>query len=397
MLWRLGCERFERHMTTRSSRLRPCNVVAWGLWLLAVSLSGCASIQRPVFAPEAIAETNDAAFPGVRFPADKPPVFAGATVSGTNLDYTVLALSGGGADGAFGVGLLAGWSQSRGRPSFDVVTGVSTGALIAPFAFLGSARNEQLRELYTGPHLSKLLKQGSAIRLLRGPSIYKNTALKSEIAKYITDELLTAIADEHRGGRRLFVATSNLDAQQMVIWDLGAIAACETLASKDLFREILLAAASIPIAFDPVAVRSDIGPSEFVESHSDANIFAHFYAGDELFPVEDCKTARRKCSLYVIAHSKIVAEPETVKWKAATIGRRALQTLLKANLRAQLSATATAAKANNVAFQLAYLDVPFPSASPIKFDVAYMKRLYEIGFAQGQNAQSWSITLPPSR
>lgn len=363
----------------------------------AANLSGCSSIQRPFFSPEIIAETNDTAFRAFRFPADKPPIFAGGTTGDTRLDYTVLALSGGGADGAFGAGLLAGWTRSGRRPSFDVVTGVSTGALMAPFAFLGSSQDDQLRELYTGPHLAKLLAQGSAFRLLRGASVYKNKRLKSEIAKNISDELLAAIAAEHLGGRRLFVATANLDAQQMVIWDLGALASVGTQESKNLIRQILLAAASIPLAFDPVAVQTDVGSSDFLESHSDANIFAHFYSGEELFPGEDCKAERRKCKLYVIAHNKIIAEPETVKWKAAAVARRSIQTLLKANLRSQLSATAQTAKSNNIAFELAYLDVPFPSASPIEFDIPYMERLYAIGLAQGESEAIWQSALPRSR
>jgi predicted acylesterase/phospholipase RssA len=394
---RRACERLVRPMANRLSGLQPRSVITACLCIFAVILPGCASIQRPVFAPESIADTNDGAFPGIRFPTDKPPLFVGATTTGSDPNYTVLALSGGGADGAFGVGLLAGWSKSTHRQRFDVVTGVSTGALIAPFAFLGSAKDEQLRVLYTGPHLTKLLKQGSAIRLLRGPSVYRSDALKSEIAKYVTNELVAAIATEHRLGRKLFVATSNIDAQQMVIWDLGALASIGTPESKELFRQILLAAVSIPLAFDPVAIRADNTHDSILESHADANIFAHFYTGDELFPTEDCKAVRRRCSLYVVIHGKVIAEPETVKWKAAAIGRRAIQTLLKANLRTRLQVTAQSAKANNVTFNLAYLDVPFPSVSPVKFDIGYMQRLYAIGAAQGARPDSWRREPPPSR
>jgi predicted patatin/cPLA2 family phospholipase len=366
--------------------------------VMVVSLSACASLQRPVIAPEAIAQTNDTAFAQFRFPADKPPTFAGSfTTEGNNQDYTVLALSGGGADGAFGVGLLAGWAKSARRPNFDVVTGVSTGALIAPFAFLGSARDEHLRELYTGPHLAKLLKKGSAIRLLRGPSVYSSDALRSEIAKHVTDELVAAIATEHRNGRRLYVATSNLDAQQMLIWDLGMLAATGTSESKDLIRQILLAAVSIPLAFDPVAIRT-VGDDNFLsEAHSDANIFAHYYAGDELFPIEECRALRRKCELYVVIHGKIIAEPETVKWSTLAIGRRVLQTLLKASLRTQLTVTEQSTRSNNIAFRFAYLDVPFPSASPVEFDASYMKRLYEIGKSQGERPEIWESEVPKVR
>jgi hypothetical protein len=381
----------------RAFSIIPRRVAVIMLACVAVGLSGCASIQRPSLAPEMIAEAKNAAFPGLRFSADDPPAFVGATIDIGRPEYTVLALSGGGADGAFGVGLLSGLTASGRRPEYDVVTGVSTGALIAPFAFLGASRDTQSRDLYTGPHLAKLLRQGSPVRLLRGPSIYKNKELKSEIAKNITDDLLAAIANEHLRGRRLFVATADLDAQQMVVWDMGAIAASAGQQSKDLFRQILLAATSIPLVFDPVAI-SPQSPAEGVfETHSDATTFAHLYAGSTLFPVEDCRNGQRLCKLYVVAHNKLVAEPRTLKWQTPAVGKRVLQTLLKASLSTRLLVTKQMADANHISFQLAYLDVPFPSASPTEFDATYMQRLYEIGFAQGQRDQSWNDTLPSSR
>lgn len=396
-LSRQRIERSANSVMQRAFGIMPRQMAAIMLSFVAMGLSGCASIQRPVLAPEIIAEAKDSAFLGFRFSVDDPPAFVGATIESGRPEYTVLALSGGGADGSFGVGLLSGLTASGRRPEYDVVTGVSTGALIAPFAFLGASRDAQLRELYTGPHLAKLLRQGSPVRLLRGPSIYKNKALKSEIAKSITDDLLAAIACEHRRGRRLFVATADLDAQQMVVWDMGAIAVSEGQQSKDLFRQILLAATSIPLVFDPVAISPLPKPDGMFETHSDATTFAHLYADSTLFPIDDCRTGRRLCKLYVVAHSKLVAEPRTLKWQAPAVGKRALQTLLKASLSTRLLVTKQMTEANNIVFQLAYLDVPFPSASPIEFDATYMQRLYEIGFAQGQRDQSWSNTLPSSR
>jgi predicted acylesterase/phospholipase RssA len=366
-----------------------------GLLLLGALLAaGCASTKRLPFTPEAIARANADTLGGIRYPSDHAPALATAKSAA---DYNVLALSGGGPDGAFGVGLLTGWSKTGTRPVFDVVTGVSTGALIAPYAFLGASEDATLGALYTGDHLKTLLQGGSTLKLLTGPNAYRNSKLKALIAENVTTEMLAAIAAEHRRGRRLFVASANLDAQQMIIWDMGAIAARGTAESQDLFETILLAATSVPLALNPVAIPIASAPAGFTETHVDASVFAHIYVGAELFPVEACLSHQRRCALHIIVHNKTVAEPQIVRWSAAGIGKRSIQTLLKASLNTRLQSTWRLAHESGVAFRMAYLDVPFDGVSPVDFDIAYMQRLYALGLGRAADPKTWLDTPPNAK
>jgi predicted acylesterase/phospholipase RssA len=359
-----------------------------------LALAGCTSANRPAFTPDVIAQANGETLGGIRFSADAPPAIP---VPASKRDYNLLALSGGGPDGAYGVGLLTGWTKSGTRPAFDVVTGVSTGALIAPFAFLGSSEDDTLRNLYTGDHLKLLLSGGSAVKLLRGPNLYRNRKLKAMIAETVTTALLADIAAEHAKGRHLYIATANLDAQRMSVWDMGAIAARATPEAQALFETILLAATSVPLALDPIALSIPGAPKGLTETHVDASVFTHIYVGEELFPIDACKARQRRCTVHVMVHSKTIAEPQTVRWSAAGIGKRSFETLLKANLNTRLQATWRLAQANGIAFRMAYLDVPFPGVSAVAFDASYMRRLYDLGLQKAANPKTWIDAPPPAR
>lgn len=382
-------------MTSRCWRWRR---LAFAL-LIGAAISGCVSLERGAVAPETLAIAGYSSFRGYRYSADRPEDAPGLVPdsSGPGQNFTVLALSGGGPDGAYGAGLLAGWSESGHRPSFNVVTGVSTGALIAPYAFLGSSQDAHLRALYTGTHLKTILRQGSALRLLNNPGLYRNRQLKALIDENITDVLITAVATQAAQGRKLLVATANLDAQQLIIWDLSALAMQETAGARVLFRQILLASVSVPLAFDPVEISTGPDPRAVTELHADAGVFTNIHAGAELFPVDDCKAGKRRCALYAIVHHKMIAEPVTVKWNAASVGRRALETLIKANLNTRMATIWQMTKAHGIAFHMTNLDVPFPTASPINFDVSYMRRLYSIGVTRGRETSAWRNDLPSAQ
>jgi predicted acylesterase/phospholipase RssA len=185
-------------------------------------------------------------------PGKPAGVFATPTVD-------ILAISGGGADGAFGAGLLCGWTKHGDRPRFKLVTGVSTGSLIAPFAFLGPEYDARLKEVYTTISTKNIYQVRSLLKMLRSDSIADTWPLAELAAKSMDDDLLRAIAAEHQKGRRLFVGTTNLDAQRLVIWDMGAIAAIGTPEAFKLFRRILLASAAIPVMFPPIYLEVEAG------------------------------------------------------------------------------------------------------------------------------------------
>src|SRR5271168_2734897 len=166
----------------------------------------------------------------------------------------ILALSGGGADGAFGAGALVGLTRSASRPQFSVVTGVSTGALIAPYAFLGPDWDDQLVEIYTSGRAEHLL-HSRGLAALFGSSLYSGTPLKQLVDRYATDALIQAVAREASTGRLLLVATTDVSTGEPVIWDLGSIAMNGGASAKALFRDVLVASASVPGLFPPVVIR----------------------------------------------------------------------------------------------------------------------------------------------
>lgn len=325
----------------------------------------------------------------VRFWAGDTPRAGSARPRGAS--YSVLALSGGGPDGAYGAGLLAGLGAAGTRPDFDVVTGVSTGALMAPFVFLGPSQDAVLRELYTGPDVETLL-EGGLLALLDQPGLYRHREIRVRIERYVTADLLAAIAAEHRRGRRLYVATGSLDAQRKAVWDMGAIAARGTARDLILFREVLTAAMSIPLLFPPVALPVAGAASIASELHGDASLFAGFYAGLELYPEpgpRGCGSAALRCGLHVIVHNKLLPEPELLPLRVGSIGARMVQSMVKANLTLALSATHQAMRSAGIEFGAARLRTEAPGVSPIHFERSYMQRIYAEGFEHGSQPGVW--------
>ncbi|MCL6634858.1 MAG: patatin-like phospholipase family protein [Peptococcaceae bacterium] len=188
-------------------------------------------------------------------------------------DFNILALSGGASGGAFGAGALVGLTRSGRRPDFAIVTGVSTGALIAPLAFLGSEWDERLADAYVGGHAADLLSiRGFAGAL--GTGLFKGEGLEALIAPIIDERLMDAVAAEHARGRRLLIATTNLDSQKATIWDMGAIASRGGEAALKLFREVMLASASVPGLFPPRLFDVEAGGERFQEMHVDGGVAA---------------------------------------------------------------------------------------------------------------------------
>lgn len=373
-------------LTCRPTRRRCGAPVAFVLLALLL-LGGCTTFDRtaPGVPPDLEIAT-------VRYWAgERPPTPAAQANPRAHETYNVLALSGGGPDGAYGAGLLAGLSAAGTRPSFAVVTGVSTGALMAPFVFLGASHDELLRWLFTGPHLDKLL-DGGLFTLLNQPGLYRTGNIRALIDGYISADLLEAIAREHRRGRRLYIATGSLDAQRAAIWDMGAIAGRGTTADLTLFRDILTAAISVPLLFPPGALPGPSGQSAMVELHGDAALFGGFYAGVELFPdagPAGCGSAPHTCNLYVLVHNKLLPEAQILRQRVDAIGKRALDSMVKTNLILALQATRYAMGGVGIGFHASRLRTDAPGVSPVDFDQAYMRRIYEEGYAHGGKPDVW--------
>lgn len=191
--------------------------------------------------------------------------------------HSYLAISGGGPNGAFGAGLFAGWTASGTRPEFTMVTGISTGALTAPFAFLGSDYDDELKKVYTTTSTKDILKERGLLAAAFGDSMADTAPLKVLIAKYVTGDIVEAIANEHRKGRRLYVGTVNLDAGRSVIWNIGAIAASESPRKLELIHDIMRASAAIPVAFPPVPIAVTCDGMQYDELHVDGGTGAQVF------------------------------------------------------------------------------------------------------------------------
>ena len=190
-------------------------------------------------------------------------------------ELQLLAVSGGGENGAFGAGLLCAWSVQGTRPTFQWVTGVSTGALTAPFAVLGSAYDPQLPAVYTTLSPRDVLTTRFFTAALFSDAMADNAPLFNTISRYLDEQMIAAIAKAYDEGRLLLIGTSNLDSQVPVIWNIGAIAKSGHPRALELVRKILLASAAIPGAFPPSMIDVTLDGKPYQEMHRGRRAFPH--------------------------------------------------------------------------------------------------------------------------
>lgn len=308
----------------------------------------------------------------------------------------VLALSGGGANGAYGAGLVYGWSEAGNRPVFDIVTGVSTGALAAPFAFLGREWDEELKQAYTSQQTENLIGLRSFSAFFN-PSLFSSTRLYALVESYATPELLAAIAVEHAKGRRLLVATTNLDTQLTVIWDMGAIASRGDEASRTLFKQVLVASASIPGVFPPVLLPGQTEEGQAIaEMHVDGGVNIPYLAvPEELFLWTSPNIGNgREGALYVIVNGQTGRNSGTTAGRLTGILGRTYDSMSKASLRTHLAVTSAFAERNGM--ELSFSAIPDNvQASALAFDQASMTALFELARQRVRDGAAW-IQLDPT-
>lgn len=269
-------------MTGSRSR-RGHTVIIIGMFLPWVMLSGCGmGYQRGPAVPEALADaTSIPGIPNARVWGDEPPSYTEAWLAAQpeeleqhyagimDTEHTYLAVSGGGADGAFGAGLLVGWTQAGTRPEFTMVTGVSTGALIAPFAFLGPEYDDMLTEIYISYSTKDMVKKRSLLKILQSDAATDSSPLRALIRRYYDEDIVEAVALEHRRGRDLLIATVNLDASRPVIWNMGFIADSGHPLAVKLFQDVIIASTAIPAIFPPIYIEVEAGGQTYQEMHVD--------------------------------------------------------------------------------------------------------------------------------
>jgi hypothetical protein len=377
----------------RMSRNSAAVVVAV---LSALWLAGCGTIDRPEdgvlrLTTQTWRPTDD---PRIRA-SDVGRVEALAEQIGDRLwtaseSRSILALSGGGANGAYGAGVLVGWTESGTRPEFSVVTGVSTGALAAPFAFLGSDRDDELRGAYAEGRTGGLLGWRS-FAALAAPGLFDSGVLKDLVEAYVTPELLRQIAIEHDKGRRLLIVTTNLDAQETVIWDMGVLAKQGGDQAVELFRSVLLASASIPGVFSPVMIPGVDGEGRLVqEMHVDGGVITPFLGIPEsLLTVTTPTPAPEGTALYVLVNGQIGRTEVITRGTLPAILARAYDTMSKASLRTSLVVNLAFAERNGIGLHVAAIPEEV-RASSLDFAPAAMADLFERGRAAAAGGVAWS-------
>ena len=277
-----------------------------------------------------------------------------------------LAISGGGADGAFGAGLLNGWSQTGNRPEFAVVTGVSIGSLIAPFAFLGSNYDEELQKSFTTISAAEIFED----RLTRD-SLFDYWPLRRAIAERVTPKLLAEIAAEHKRGRRLLVATTSLDTGRRAVWNMGAIAERGDETALKLFRDILLASCSIPGFFSPVAIEVEANGKKLQEMHGDGTLTAPFFVVPETMIAPGGKSRPPFNQLYVLVNSKLVPDFKLPDRSIPEVLGRSIDVALTSALRAEIMLMNVGAGRHGVGLRIAHVDtgVQLPLARAVRRQV----------------------------
>ncbi|GLR88039.1 hypothetical protein GCM10007857_47510 [Bradyrhizobium iriomotense] len=307
---------------------------------------------------------------------------------------TYLALSGGGADGAYGVGVLNGWSAAGTRPTFSVVSGVSTGGLIAPFAFLGPQYDETLREVYTSGIAESLLNDPSIMRVLFGSGLFGNKRLRELVARYVGPEILAQVARENAKGRKLLVVTTDLDTQRTAIWDMGKIAAVGTPEALHLFRDVMAASASIPLVFPPIMIEAEGQGHRFQEMHVDGGVTAPVLTLPEALFFQGRLPGNAKMDIYILVNKKIERTFELVSNSTIDVASRSLSSITQSQTRSIIFSTYDFANRNRLGFHLSYIERDYPASPSEGFDTAYMRALYQHGYEKAAAGRAWSSTLP---
>ena len=381
-----------------------------GILAILCFAAGCASLPRNPVPLESQLSAQIPGMPDIRAVSGQYSKAFEEDVLGTERQYrnfkglspadelsvAMLILSGGSDYGAFGAGLLNGWTRSGDRPEFVLVTGVSTGALIAPFAFVGPAYDHVLEEVYTSSTTDDVYHP-RWIGFLWNDAFLDTAPLARSIEHYVTEDLLTEVAEAHGQGRRLWIATTNLDADRLVIWNMGAIAQSNHPGALDLFRKIMLASSAIPGVFPPVMIKVEVGGRKYDEMHVDGGVKAQLFVNAEVLNLAAMRQKYRtfvsgntRRALYVVRNAKVGPEPGQVERRLSSITGKALTSLLNSQARSDIERIYNIAKeGTNTEFYWISLPVEHIPYSLKPFDPVEMSKMYDIGHELGLRGDAW--------
>lgn len=394
---------------------------SYGLATLAMVLALAACAPQPVHKAVPEAKLSQAVVQGfpkeIRFWADEAPVFFERVVRDRVEAYRArnatfyaqhghyppmhyLAISGGAYDGAFGAGLLSGWTENGNRPEFALVTGVSAGALIAPFAYLGPKYDPQLRELFTRTRSDNIFITDVWLALtgvVNGTALTDTKPLAQKIEQAITPALLLEIAEQYKQGRLLLMATTNMEAQRGVIWDIGRIAASGHPGALKLVHQIMLASTSVPGLFPPVIIDVEAGGQHYNEIHVDGGTTSQVFAYPMRLSrstVEDIRQGGLERHLYIVRNGKISPEYMAMQPGVLSLARRSVETLIKYQGLGDLYRLYVSTKRDGLNYHMVGIPDTFKAESKELFDPNYMSELFIVGHDIGHESEGW-MDAPP--
>jgi predicted patatin/cPLA2 family phospholipase len=316
---------------------------------------------------------------------------------------SVLCLSGGGSYGAYSAGVLCGWTASgdrpgtNGRPNFDVVTGISTGALIAPLAFLGPQYDDQVRKFYTTVEKKDIFKF-HPVRGLFSIALADNTPLSEILDRSITPQIIEEIAAEHHKGRRLYIGTTELEGKRFVFWDIGEIACRGCPDDRELIKKIMLGSSAIPGFFPPSKIPVTVDGKPFVEKHGDGGTSASIFFRAPYVPPDQRKDGDLDLAgvdLYLIVAGKLYADAEPLKARSLSVAGSSVSTVIYAQTRGDLQRIFLVSVLSGMNYYLAAIPPEFPAPpSSTEFSVGPMTEMFNEGYRLAMNGTVWRRTPP---
>jgi len=384
------------------------------------ALSACGSLPRNPAPAQTVLEARIPGMPEVRAWAGQPSAkleqdleqsFAQESEkdfprrADGSVRYPHLALSGGGANGAFGAGYLNGWTSAGTRPVFKIVTGVSTGALMAPFAFLGPDYDDALRTFYTTTRTRDIFVLGSVVwQLLAGEALAETRPLQALIERHVDAELLRRVADAHQKGRRLYIGTTDLDVPRFVVWNMGLIATSGRPDALDLFRKVMLASASIPVAFPPVLFEVEMSPGgpRYDELHVDGGVGARVFlnAGvvrGSVIRERGGQGGQGREDIFVIHNGQLVPTPDPVRRSLSAIAFRVIDASGRTAAMGDLFRIYAYAQREQAGFQWITIPIDVSMDSDEIFDPVQMQSLFDLGYRLAQQGGAWETEPPGQR
>ena len=392
----------------------PDSQAAWTL-LAGMLLPACSALPRLEAVPREL--TERAVIPGIPdarvwLDRDLGP-FIETVIQDTNREVDALrnagkptdplppahalAISGGGDDGAFAAGILCGWTAHGDRPEFKVVTGISVGALIAPFAFLGPHYDDVLRTVATSTGSADVLSKRSTLTGLMSDGMASSEPLSELVARYVTQDILAAIEREFARGRVLQIGTTDLDAGRQVTWNMGAIASSHAPNALELFRKVMIASMSIPGAVPPVLIDVDVEGKRFQEMHVDGGVISQVFLYPSSFLAELERAGlplQREVHSYVIRNGRLQPDWNNTERHTLAIGTRSIRVLVQTQGINDVHRLYQIARHDNVDFNLAYIGPDFEQPHPEEFDTAYMRALYDYAYGLSSNGSAWHKAPP---